>query len=143
MCVSLVFIILDILAVTPVLDMGGLNPFWKMAFIFKCFTDTIILDDFKTALDKISEYKLNQVRANSHALEPDIEKNQVAAREDSLKRLSRLTKPHTIHVETELRILTVGGHSETPSVRSDSDLIPDTEDKQSPRNTTYKAECFT
>jgi len=64
MCLSIGFIIVDILSVTPVLSVGlpdGINPFWKFAFIFKCFTDTIILDDFKTALDRLKEYKLQKL----------------------------------------------------------------------------------
>ncbi|KAB8224279.1 hypothetical protein BDV33DRAFT_188256 [Aspergillus novoparasiticus] len=32
----------------------GINPFWKLCFMFKCLCDTAILDDFKTALDKLS-----------------------------------------------------------------------------------------
>ena len=55
------FIVVDILAVTSVLKIGSINPFWKFSFVFKCLTDTIILDDFKTALDKLSKYKLNQI----------------------------------------------------------------------------------
>lgn len=64
MCLSIGFIVVDILSVTPVLTVGlpdGINPFWKFAFIFKCFTDTIILDDFKTALDRLKEYKLQKL----------------------------------------------------------------------------------
>lgn len=60
MSLSIIFITVDILSVTPVIPIGYINPFWKFAFIFKCFTDTIILDDFKTALDKLSRYKMNQ-----------------------------------------------------------------------------------
>ncbi|KAK4960973.1 hypothetical protein LTR10_001462 [Elasticomyces elasticus] len=58
-------IIVDILAVTHVISGAGLpdgiNPFWKLAFVFKCLTDTIILDDFKTALDRLKQYKLERV----------------------------------------------------------------------------------
>lgn len=67
MCLSIGFIIVDILSVTPVLSVGlpdGINPFWKFAFVFKCFTDTIILDDFKTALDKLKQYKLEKLGAS-------------------------------------------------------------------------------
>lgn len=70
MCVSIVFILIDILSVTKVLTLelaNGINPFWKLAFVFKCLTDTIILDDFKTALDKLSRYKLDQIRDISGA----------------------------------------------------------------------------
>ena len=60
MCLSIVFIILDLLAVTPAIDTGVINPFWKIATVFKCFTDTIILDDFKTALDRLSRRRFEQ-----------------------------------------------------------------------------------
>ncbi|SPJ72306.1 uncharacterized protein FTOL_02034 [Fusarium torulosum] len=60
MFLSIVFIIVDLFSVIPVIHIGYINPFWKFAFIFKCFTDTIILDDFKTALDKLSRYKMQQ-----------------------------------------------------------------------------------
>lgn len=57
MCLGLLFIGLDLLAVTPVLALGGINPFWKFASVFKCLTDIIILDDLKTALGKLSCHK--------------------------------------------------------------------------------------
>ncbi|KAM5379341.1 hypothetical protein ACJZ2D_004039 [Fusarium nematophilum] len=61
MSLSIVFITVDLLSVTPALAIGVINPFWKFAFVFKCFTDTIILDDFKTALDKLSQHRMNQI----------------------------------------------------------------------------------
>ncbi|KAG2002725.1 hypothetical protein GB937_009597 [Aspergillus fischeri] len=57
MCLSIVFIVLDVLSVTGALQSAmplGINPFWKLCFMFKCLCDTIVLDDFKTALDKLS-----------------------------------------------------------------------------------------
>ncbi|KAJ5990472.1 hypothetical protein N7522_010679 [Penicillium canescens] len=83
MCLSIVFIALDVISVTGALKSAmplGINPFWKvcspsvspgsilvslvfradgwcilqLCFMFKCLCDTIILDDFKTALDKLS-----------------------------------------------------------------------------------------
>jgi len=64
MSLSVGFIIVDVLSVTSVIGSSlpeGVNPFWKLAFVFKCFTDTIILDDFKTALDKLKQYKLDHL----------------------------------------------------------------------------------
>ncbi|KAF2484802.1 hypothetical protein BDY17DRAFT_323629 [Neohortaea acidophila] len=65
MILSICFTILDILAVTRVISGSGLpdgiNPFWKLSFVFKCLTDTIVLDDFKTALDRLKRYKLSQL----------------------------------------------------------------------------------
>jgi hypothetical protein len=62
MCLSLAFIVVDILSVTAVLDTGAINPFWKFSFVFKCFTDTIILDDFKTALDRLWQHERQLMR---------------------------------------------------------------------------------
>jgi hypothetical protein len=70
MTLSIAFLILDCLSVTDVIAHAlpdGLNPFWKLSFVFKCFTDTIILDDFKTALDKLKDYKLDRINATSSA----------------------------------------------------------------------------
>ncbi|KAJ5672185.1 hypothetical protein N7507_001312 [Penicillium longicatenatum] len=56
MCLSIFFIVADILSVTGILSAAmplGINPFWKLCFMFKCLCDTIILDDFKTSLDKL------------------------------------------------------------------------------------------
>ncbi|KAL9091010.1 MAG: hypothetical protein Q9159_001636 [Coniocarpon cinnabarinum] len=63
MLLSVIFIILDVLSVTHVLDSAlpdGLNPFWKLSTVFKCLTDSIILDDFKTALDRLMRHKLRR-----------------------------------------------------------------------------------
>ncbi|KJY02286.1 hypothetical protein TI39_contig69g00001 [Zymoseptoria brevis] len=65
MLMSLAFIIVDILAVTRVIPTSGLpngiNPFWKLAFVFKCLSDTMVLDDFKTALDRLKQYKMERM----------------------------------------------------------------------------------
>src|SRR5687767_15547185 len=61
MSLSMVWIIIDLLSVTPVISIGVINPFWKFAFVFKCFTDSIILDDFKSALDKLSRHRRAQI----------------------------------------------------------------------------------
>ena len=64
MLLSVGFIILDILSVTSALKSAlpdGLNPFWKLAFVFKCLTDSVILDDFKTALDRLRAYKISRL----------------------------------------------------------------------------------
>jgi hypothetical protein len=64
MLISIGFIILDICSVTSALKSAlpdGLNPFWKLAFVFKCLTDSVILDDFKTALDRLRAYKISRL----------------------------------------------------------------------------------
>ena len=64
MLLSIAFIILDILSVTNALKSSlpvGINPFWKMAFVFKCLTDSVVLDDFKTALDRLRAFKISRI----------------------------------------------------------------------------------
>jgi hypothetical protein len=61
MALSFISIVVDLLSVTPVIPIGVINPFWKFAFVFKCFTDSIILDDFKSALDKLSHHRRSQI----------------------------------------------------------------------------------
>jgi hypothetical protein len=39
----------------------GINPFWKLSFVFKCLTDSVILDDFKTALDRLRAFKITRL----------------------------------------------------------------------------------
>ncbi|EZF10902.1 hypothetical protein H112_07820 [Trichophyton rubrum D6] len=61
MCISIIFIVVDVLSVLGVFRGAlptGLNPFWKISFVCKCFCDAVILDDFKTALDKLRDYWL-------------------------------------------------------------------------------------
>ena len=68
MVLSIVFTITDICSVTDALKSvlpDGLNPFWKLAFVFKLLTDSVILDDFKTALDKLSAINLNKAEERS------------------------------------------------------------------------------
>ncbi|KAI0100076.1 hypothetical protein GGR51DRAFT_564488 [Nemania sp. FL0031] len=77
MCLSVVYTLIDILSVTPVIPLGPINPFWKFAFIFKCFTDSIILDDFKTALDKLSKHSMRQISVETVPVE-DLPRNSTA-----------------------------------------------------------------
>lgn len=81
MCASLIFVVFDILSVTGVIHLGlatGVEPFWKvypgalymfmcdiltrqLSFIFKCLSDIVILDDFKTALDRIRKHWMRRL----------------------------------------------------------------------------------
>ena len=63
MILSIIFLILDICSVTAAFQSVlpvGINPFWKLSFVFKLLTDSVILDDFKTALDKLCHYNLSK-----------------------------------------------------------------------------------
>jgi hypothetical protein len=90
MLLSIVFIVVDLLSVTSVLPIGVINPFWKFSFVFKCLTDTMILDDFKSALDKLSRHRMSQIlpfdalaNINWLAEDPGAEKRRVSGAQDS------------------------------------------------------------
>ncbi|RMZ86219.1 hypothetical protein DV737_g155, partial [Chaetothyriales sp. CBS 132003] len=47
-----------------------INPWWKLSLVFKCLTDTIMLDDFKTELKRLGIIRIRkqEERRNSVAL---------------------------------------------------------------------------
>ncbi|KAF2179083.1 hypothetical protein K469DRAFT_597677 [Zopfia rhizophila CBS 207.26] len=64
MLLSIIFIVLDICSVTSAFKSTlpvGINPFWKLSFVFKCLTDSVVLDDFKTALDRLRAFKISRL----------------------------------------------------------------------------------
>jgi hypothetical protein len=70
MLFSVVFTLLDILVVTNVLKKGlpdGIDPFWQLSMVFKLLTDTMILDDFKSALDRLHAFKMTKFTAHGLA----------------------------------------------------------------------------
>ena len=94
MMFSMCFVLADILAVTHVISTkslpDGINPFWKLAFVFKCLTDTIILDDFKTALDRLTQYNLERMGS---ALSDGIRGELSDIEQARLKRAEKVSKP--------------------------------------------------
>jgi len=104
MVLSICFIITDILSVTHVISAGlpdGLNPFWKFAFVFKCLTDTVILDDFKTALDRLKQYKLERMGSVfSDGLRDEIADVRQAKAKKS-DHLDLQAMQHNSHVQTQ------------------------------------------
>ncbi|KAL5383097.1 hypothetical protein DPSP01_006077 [Paraphaeosphaeria sporulosa] len=61
---SVVFFVLDIVSATNKLNLGlpsGINPFWKVSSVFKCLMDCVILDDFRTAMERLRAYKISHI----------------------------------------------------------------------------------
>lgn len=93
MLLSICFIILDVLSVTSALKSVlpvGINPFWKLSFVFKCLTDSVVLDDFKTALDRLRAFKMS--RLGSFAMDPSDHRSK-KHKEDVNKANSWTTPP--------------------------------------------------
>lgn len=55
MTLSIVFLLADVVVTAARLTKdSGINPYWRFALVFKCASDTIFLDDFKSVLDDIT-----------------------------------------------------------------------------------------
>ena len=69
---ALVFTALDIAASIHsfIGSTDGINPFWKLSLVFKCLTDAILLDDFKTELKRLGlrRMKRDEKRRQSQVL---------------------------------------------------------------------------
>lgn len=72
---ALIFTCLDIVVSIHnfIGETDGINPFWKLSLVFKCLTDAILLDDFKTELKRlgIKRMKRDEKRRESFALTID------------------------------------------------------------------------
>ncbi|KAJ3510642.1 hypothetical protein NM208_g15508 [Fusarium decemcellulare] len=58
---SIIFLITDVIFMIVVSKRGGMNPFWRLALVFKCASDVIFLDDFKSVLDRISKSVMRNI----------------------------------------------------------------------------------
>lgn len=118
MALSIVFVILDILSVTGVLSDAlpvGVNPFWKLALVFKCLTDTVILDDFKTALDRLWTFRrtslalgVDPLAAGNHTLQPSEASYERGKRSSSREHVEHVSFQSSARHEIEV----AGGHFE-------------------------------
>ena len=64
-CLAIIFTIMDILAsiLSGLSTVDGINPYWKLSLVFKCLTDTIMLDDFKTELKRLGFARMEREEA--------------------------------------------------------------------------------
>jgi hypothetical protein len=67
MFLSIAFLVTDVLITALRLSASaGINPYWRFALVFKCASDTIFLDDFKSVLDAIVYRKFSSASVNGH-----------------------------------------------------------------------------
>jgi hypothetical protein len=60
MLLSIAFLLTDVaVSAAKVTASSGINPYWRFALVFKCASDTIFLDDFKSVLDDIVARKFS------------------------------------------------------------------------------------
>jgi hypothetical protein len=64
-----------------------INPYWKLALVFKCLTDNILLNDFKSVLQRLgdmNEHRTPAVPPNSMNVNPSEKTGSVSHREEAL-----------------------------------------------------------
>ena len=85
-CLAIIFTIMDILAsiLTGLSTVDGINPYWKLSLVFKCLTDTIMLDDFKTELKKLGFARMEREEAKRNSV-PLATKDSFAGRHDEIE----------------------------------------------------------
>ncbi|KAF2706985.1 hypothetical protein K504DRAFT_47949 [Pleomassaria siparia CBS 279.74] len=67
MFISIAFLLTDVvMTALRKSELAGINPYWRFALVFKCASDTIFLDDFKSVLDDIVAVKMASAGGNVH-----------------------------------------------------------------------------
>ena len=67
MFISIAFLLTDVIVnALRVTALSGINPYWRFALVFKCASDTIFLDDFKSVLDDIVARKFSSANGTVH-----------------------------------------------------------------------------
>jgi len=67
MFLSIVFLLTDVaVSAAKITASSGINPYWRFALVFKCASDTIFLDDFKSVLDDIVAHKFSSAGDTVH-----------------------------------------------------------------------------
>ncbi|KAF1922976.1 uncharacterized protein M421DRAFT_45160, partial [Didymella exigua CBS 183.55] len=67
MLLSIGFLLTDAaVSAARVTASSGINPYWRFALVFKCASDTIFLDDFKSVLDGIVLHKFSSANGTIH-----------------------------------------------------------------------------
>lgn len=67
MFISIGFLLTDVgVSAARVTADSGINPYWRFALVFKCASDTIFLDDFKSVLDDIIACKFSSAGGTVH-----------------------------------------------------------------------------
>ena len=85
-CLAIIFTIMDILAsiLTGLSTVDGINPYWKLSLVFKCLTDTIMLDDFKTELKRLGFARMEREEAKRKSVALAT-KDSIAERHDEIE----------------------------------------------------------
>ncbi|KAF2020656.1 hypothetical protein BU24DRAFT_416334 [Aaosphaeria arxii CBS 175.79] len=82
MFISIAFLLTDVVVnAIRLTSSSGINPYWRFALVFKCASDTIFLDDFKSVLDEIVARKFSSTGGTIHRGPQSRRKSSVTARD--------------------------------------------------------------
>jgi hypothetical protein len=71
MALSIMFLVTDfVVSFQRTMPNSGINPYWRLALVFKCASDTIFLDDFKSVLDDIVARKFSSIGDSTNRKRP-------------------------------------------------------------------------
>ncbi len=88
-----------LLGVRSDLQYDRVNPYWKLALVFKALTDTIILDDFKTCLDRLRTQMFDSSRDGS-APGPSSHSQKDYRRKETSATITSPTAQNSSHIVT-------------------------------------------
>jgi hypothetical protein len=115
-CLAIIFTIMDILAsiLTGLSTVDGINPYWKLSLVFKCLTDTIMLDDFKTELKRLGFARMEREEAKRKSIALAT-KDSFAGRHDEIENAGPMDGPYSVSLGEML---------------TSDDQIPDNQDRR-------------
>lgn len=94
MTLSIIFLFTDVVVTAAKLTAkSGINPYWRFALVFKCASDTIFLDDFKSVLDDIVMRKYSTSTGNANRRNSVAKRSGSSPRNHSFMECSGLESP--------------------------------------------------
>ncbi|EXJ63025.1 hypothetical protein A1O7_03469 [Cladophialophora yegresii CBS 114405] len=132
-CLALIFTAVDIAAsihnFTGSTD--GINPWWKISLVFKCLTDTIMLDDFKTELKRLNVKRMRkeELRRQTFSLVDDLTDPKYG--DDDQMEFTDALRTNSLRFQTVHNLDNSPGHSPMGRPRQDSVADSQTNEKES------------
>ncbi|KAI9760950.1 MAG: hypothetical protein M4579_001326 [Chaenotheca gracillima] len=97
MFLSIVFLVADVVVSGAHISANdGINPYWKLALVFKCAADAMFLDDFKKVLDVLITHSIAKVGGHVHTVaEPPSGADQHRNHDFGLQPVQSATSHHS------------------------------------------------
>ena len=67
---AIIFAVMDLLdCIVPAIEgTEGVNPYWKLSLVFKALADNILIDDFRSVLQRLSDLQMRGFRSTHHSI---------------------------------------------------------------------------